>query len=356
MYKKIINWWHRRRERFYRRNRWHLALDIFLVVLILLLAGVSLRLSLYNPLVLDILNLQNLGTTSTDGILNNKLELDIQAVPEKGVVKLGDRLIVKIDYHNQGNLDIDQARLSLDFTSAAFQIKNLEVAGEKASLEQGQIVLNDIAAGAQGSLELEFDWLTVKSDFPRSLELKLVTELSSAGKKKEKELSLSQIKIASDLEIKAGIYYHSPQGDQLGIGPLPPVVGIPTKYWLIVKALNSGNDLEDLVFSARLPEGVSLSDEQSLLAGKFSYNQQSRRLIWQLDSLSAAGGDYIANFALTLIPSEEQVGKNAPLLYDLQYHADDAWTGLEISAALSDLDSSLPDDRLNRNHGEVVAQ
>jgi hypothetical protein len=356
MYKKIVHWWHRRRERFYRRNRWHLALDTSLVILVLLLAGVSLRLALYHPVVLDILNLQNSGPTSTDGILSNKLELDIQAAPEKTVVKLDDRLIIKIDYHNQGSLDIDQAIFSLDFTSAAFQIKNLKVTGERAVLEQGQIVLNDIKAGAQGSLELEFDWLTVKSDFPRNLELKLIAELTSAGKKKEKEISLPQIKIASDLEIKAGIYYHSPQGDQLGIGPLPPVVGIPTKYWLIVKALNSGNALENLVFSARLPEGVSLSDEQSLLAGKFSYNQQSRRLIWQVDNLSAAGGDYIANFALTLMPSEEQIGKNAPLLYDLQYHVDDTWTGLEISSSLSDLDSSLPDDRLNRNHGEVVAQ
>ncbi len=356
MYKKIVHWWHRRRERFYRRNRWHLALDIFLVVLVLLLAGISMRLALYHPLVLDILNLQNPGSTSTNNILNNKLELDLQAVPEKTIVELGDKLIIKIDYHNQGNLDIDKARLSLDFTSAAFQVKNLKVAGENAVLEQEEIILSNVPAGAKGSFELELDWQTVKSDFPRSLELKLTAELSSAEKRKEKEVFLPQIKIASALELKAGIYYHSPQGDQLGIGPLPPVVGIPTKYWLIVKALNSGNDLKDLVFSARLPEGVSLSDEQSLLAGKFSYNQQTRRLIWQLDSLNADGGDYIANFALTLIPTEEQVGKNVPLLYDLQYHADDTWTGLELSASLSDLDSSLPDDRLNRNNGQVVAQ
>lgn len=356
MYKKIVHWWRRRRERFYRRNRWHLALDIFLIVLVLLLAGVSMRLALYHPLVLDILNLQNPGSTSTNGILNNKINLDFQAVPEKSVVELDDKLIIKIDYHNQGDLDIDQAWLSLDFTSAAFQVKNLEVVGEKVALEQKRIVLRDIAVGAKGSLELELDWQAIKSDFPRSLELKLTAELNSAEKRKEKELFLPQIKLASALEIKAGIYYHSPQGDQLGIGPLPPVVGIPTKYWLIVKALNSGNDLKDLVFSARLPEGVSLSDEQSLLAGKFSYNQQTRRLIWQLDNLIAAGGDYIANFALTLIPTEDQLGENVPLLYDLRYHADDSWTGLEISSSLSDLDSSLPDDRLNRNHGKVVAQ
>jgi len=156
--------------------------------------------------------------------------------------------------------------------------------------------------------------------------------------------------------MRASIYYHSPQGDQLGIGPLPPIIDVPTTYWLIVKAINSGNNLRNLSFSAQLPPSVELSGEQSLLAGRYSYNQETRRLIWQVDSLEASGGDYIANFALVLTPTDSQIGKNAYLLKNLQYHADDVLTGSVISSQLSDLDTSLPDDRLNRGSGVVVKE
>ncbi|HQO11242.1 MAG TPA: hypothetical protein PK837_02450, partial [bacterium] len=54
--KFISRWWYRRQEKFYRRNRWHLVLDISLVILILLLIGISLRLALYKPGVISSLN------------------------------------------------------------------------------------------------------------------------------------------------------------------------------------------------------------------------------------------------------------------------------------------------------------
>jgi len=53
----------------------------------------------------------------------------------------------------------------------------------------------------------------------------------------------SRAKICSSLNVKSAGYYYSPQGDQLGMGPIPPMVDIPTNYWIFWSADNFGNDL-----------------------------------------------------------------------------------------------------------------
>ncbi|MDD3285433.1 MAG: hypothetical protein PHG95_02260 [Patescibacteria group bacterium] len=353
--KFISRWWHRRRERFYRQNRWHLVLDISLAVLILLLIGVSLRLALYNPAVISALNnsFHQLNGGQDGRILDIKTEIS----GEKNYIEIGDNLEWRLHYRNTGNTKIDDLNFSLDFDSAAFSWKIMEAddsANHPLSLEGGKIKLKDVAAGEEGDILFKASWQTEKKDFPRSIKGKLIAKASAGGLLTSKEISWPAINILSDLQLKATLYFHSPQGDQLGIGPVPPIVGVPTKYWLIVKALNNGNDLENFVFSAKLPVGVELDEEQSLLAGKSSYNPDSRLLVWQLDSLAPAGGDYIANFALVLTPSADQVGKDAPLLLKLQYRAQDLLTGVEISGFLPDLDSSLPDDPINHGQGKVT--
>jgi len=352
--KFISRWWYRRQEKFYRRNRWHLVLDISLVILILLLIGISLRLALYKPGVISSLNtsLHQLNGGQDGRILDIQTEI----YQEKNYIEIGNNLEWRIHYRNNGNVKIDNLDFSLDFDSAAFSLKIIKAEdslNHNLSLDGDKISLKEISIGEEGDLPLQASWRTEKKDFPRTLKGKLITKAYAGGLSSFKELSWPAINILSDLKLKASVYFHSPQGDQLGIGPVPPIIGVPTKYWLIIKALNQGNDLENLVFSAKLPRGVELGEEQSLLAGKSSYNPDSRLLVWQLDSLAATGGDYIANFVLVLTPTIDQIGQNAPLLTKLQYRAKDLLTGVEISGSLSDLDSSLPDDPINHGQGKV---
>lgn len=355
MYKKIIHWWHGRRERFYHRSRWHLVLDISLSILVVLLAGIAGRLSFYHPAVISALNLPNHQTT-TPTTTADKLDFKVEAQPVKSAAAISENIVFNINYENTGNLKIEKLALSLKFDSAAFQLLDLKADSKQAAAAKEQIVLPPLAPGESGHLALTVKWQPGQKDFPRSLQGRLQIQAENGEKQTIKEFILPEIKLISDLQVRADLYYNSPQGDQLGIGPIPPVVGLPTTYWLIIKAANSGNELHNLLVSARLPAGVELSGSQSLLAGKFSYNKDSRRLIWQINSLSAKDGSYISNFGLTLIPRKDQAGKNALLLEDLQYQADDAWTGTEISGQQEDLDSSLPADRLNRGRGLVITE
>ncbi len=354
LFKIIRRWWQRRRDRFYHRNRWHLVLDFSLVIIILLLAGVAIRLAFYHPLIIETFHLN--PPVIDNPASNNGLNWQLDVGATQSSVGLGENLTLTLHYQNNSETPINQAEIRLDLNSAAFKITSITTDNNKSLISGDKLVIKDIKPGEKGDLALVAAWRVEKEDFPRSLQGKVLVKLFNQNSQLEQELDFPAVKIASDLQMSAALYYHSPQGDQLGIGPVPPVVDVPTTYWLIVKAVNNGNDLKNAVFSAQLPIGVELSGEYSLLAGKFSYDSDARRLLWQLDSISAAGGDYIANFALVLTPSQQQLGKEVTILKNLRYHADDTWTQTELFGTLTDLDSSLPADRLNRGNGVVIAQ
>lgn len=352
MHKKVIHWWHGRRIRFYRNSRWHLVIDISLSVLVLLLVGVSFRLSLYHPKVIAALNF-------THNEVQNNPSFSILTQIDNSSVANGEDIALTINYINDGDVKLDTLIIFPDFNSAAFKVNELILLdndNDNIFIENNSLVLKNILIGQSGDLSLLVKWKAVKTDFPREIKWTLHAEADYNQQKIVRDQMLSSVKIMSNFNILANIYFHSPQGDQLGIGPLPPIVGIPTTYWLIIKANNLGNELKDLVFSANLPEGVELSGDKSLLAGKFSYDEVQRRLIWQLDSLDAKDGNYIANFALDFIPKESQVGKNAVILNNLRYSVIDTWLNTNISGSLNNLDSSLLADHLNYGLGVVEAE
>ncbi|MDP3837058.1 MAG: hypothetical protein Q8Q67_03075 [bacterium] len=354
MLKQINNWWQDRRNRFYRRRRLHLALEIFLITVILLLAGLALFLSSYHP-ALNGTFFPDGNATSSDPT-STKLVYTVSADSQSLVVSRGDSLDSTITFKNNGTSKISDVEMLIDFDSYAFELSSLQADGEGVTVRDDKILLENIKPGDTIVINSKASWRAIKNDFPRSIKSKLIVTASNNEARLVKEVSVPDYRITSDLKIEAAAYYHSPQGDQLGIGPIPPIVGVPTTYWLIVKAENNGNDLNNLALSFHLPVGVELTGDVSLLAGKYSYNAATRRLIWQLESVDASGGDYFANFAIALTPNESQIGKNILLVDQIQYHADDSWTSEVISSQLSNIDTSLPADRFNRGQGQVSAE
>ena len=359
MFKRINNWWQSRQNRFYRRHHWQLSIEIVLITLILLLTAIVLLLYTYNPVIDggDYLMHRAATSTSTSTAID-KTNLDFEAGAElvSDSISVGDKAEWRLHFKNTGDTAIEQADLSVDLTSAAFNLKDINVEGEGVAVIDNSVRLQDIQAGENREFKIIAGWKAAKTDYPRTLSADLAIVVSAGMNRSQKVISLPPAKINSVLSVAVGAYYHSPQGDQLGIGPIPPVAGTPTTYWLIFKADNAGNDLKNFVVTARLPRGVELSGNESLVAGSYSYDSESRRLIWRVGEIKAVGGDYIANFGLTLTPSSGQVGQKALLLENIQYSADDVWTGSLLSGKINNIDTSLPDDRFNNGQGKVLAE
>ncbi len=162
-------------------------------------------------------------------------------------------------------------------------------------------------------------------------------------------------KTISDLKVQTAIYYHSPQGDQLGSGPIPPIVGIPTTYWLFFKADNNGNEVGDFLMSAKLPNNVVFTGNKTLNAGTVSYQADRHLLIWKINSLAKDKSYYSAGMEISLTPTQKQVGQNCELVNTINYSANDLEAEVEINGSLKNMTSALDFDKINQGQGKVEA-
>lgn len=171
------------------------------------------------------------------------------------------------------------------------------------------------------------------------------TEISTSDKKPKKDLT--------ELSAQAAVYYHSPQGDQLGSGPIPPIAGISTNYWLFFKMENSGNEVDDFVMSAQLPKNVFFTGSKTLSAGTISYQADRHLIIWKINHLAKEKNYYSAGLEIELTPNLQQVGQNCDLATNIRFSAYDREAEQEINGSLKKMTSVLDFDKINQGQGKV---
>lgn len=362
MFKRIgrhLKW---RLEKFYRPNKWHLILDISLITIIVTLIAIVIGLYLYNPKIdLRKINLPN-------WIAPTNPQIDLNNPPLTATIKVSETAIysdsaLKIEIALKNNGDDNIKNLSLDLVSNNndFVISKIEeyLIKDRANdyplnISGTKIVISNLPAGMTASESFKIFFKTEVKN------ANLISWQANAEYYFYKQLfkntiPLSDIKVAARVQAGAAVYYNSPQGDQLGSGPLPPVVDLPTDFWVFFKAEPTG-DFNNFVMSAKLPNNVSFTDNSSLLAGNLTYNKDTRQVIWKIDNLNAAGDDYRAGFELELVPEAKQVGKNALLASDIRFQAEDIFSNLNDSGKLGSLDTSLNEDLINRGNGKVISE
>ena len=162
-------------------------------------------------------------------------------------------------------------------------------------------------------------------------------------------------KVPSNLKVQATVLYNGLQGDQLGSGPIPPIVGIPTTYWLFFKAENNGNEVGDFLMSAKLPSNVVFTGNKTLSAGTISYQEDRHLLVWSIKALAKEKAVYSAGMEISLTPTTKQVGKNCELVNNIRYSAYDTEADTESSGTLKSMTSALDFDKINQGQGKVEA-
>lgn len=350
------NWfkrrWLNRCERFYRKNRWHLVLDISLGIIIILLITTVIALYFYHPSVKNIID-QPLPERLELNLNNPPLIFDFSAAAssfnDNGDVEL------TVKFNNSGKIAINDIKvdfLTLDKNFSVNQIK-LADSGDESGIEinNRKLVLGLLNAGEGREIKIN---VRFKNNNPaiRTVKWQAQEEYLIKGQIIKESLSLPDLYLKSELKAKAVIYYNSPQGDELGSGPLPPLAGLPTNYWVFFDVESAG-EFKDLVFSAKLPAEVELTDRRSILAGDFSYNPSSRQIIWKIPELKNQDDGYRAGFEIQFMPNDKQVGGAAVLLSGAQCYARDSLTGAESHKKLDDLDTNLNFDKINKGAGII---
>lgn len=164
----------------------------------------------------------------------------------------------------------------------------------------------------------------------------------------------------TDLSGQAFARYFSVEGDQIGRGPIPPIVGETTKYWGFIHLHNQLHNLTDVNVSGRLAQGVGFTGKESVTEGSsLNYNEGTRFFQWPVGELP----DYKTNFEqrshgaafeLAITPSAEDIDQILTLVESIEVQGRDVETGQIITKRLPDITTNLIQDAYTSDEGRVT--
>lgn len=153
-------------------------------------------------------------------------------------------------------------------------------------------------------------------------------------------------KIAAELKVNAEARYTTLEGDQLGVGPIPPVVGQKTKYWIFLSVATDYHEVKNISLTATLPPEVILTGKTATISETgIQYDLSNRQINWQIKNLSidqtVPEG---AAFEVAINPTESDTGKILTLLSDIKISGVDDLTGKTINANMPDITTAIKED------------
>jgi len=356
MFKAIRKFFSHRFDRFYRQKRLRLILDISLIALMIGLVVTIFSLQFYRPGA----NFKAWFKPSQPVYDSISPPLELSYKIDKTAIKLEDSLDISLTLKNSSENEIKNLKLNLVLQTDNFLISKIEAPikaedlkaeGNSLSIKDKNIILAKLEANSEREFALKI-YFSTKNDGARTISWRVDSEYKVLEQTVKKSWSLPEIIVALKPMVIAYVYYHSPQGDQLGSGPLPPIVGLPTNFWVFLNA-EAGSSFSDLVVSARLAKNVIYTENSSLVAGNLNYSSDSQQVIWQINKIDAIGGLYRAAFEVRLTPGADQLNSVVNLLENLKWQAKDELSGLIVSGSLGNLDTSLKADLINRGSGHV---
>lgn len=349
----LKNWWKKRRTKHYLKSHWHLILDIILVVVILLLITTVFVVRYYAVFKINTTPIKHIAKEEFVSPIPGSLI--IKLVVSKTNIYSGETISLKIHLENDGKDIIKKLELTPRLLSDGFTISKLvnTNALSEVKVNGRKLILENLLPSDVIDAEI-FITLNAEPDSLRIINWRLNSAYQEAGENHTGDNALASLKLITDLKIKAEAYYNSSLGDQLGSGPIPPLVGFPTNYWIFFEVDNKGNDLSGLTVSAKLPVGVTLSNHKTLSAGEFTYNESQKRLTWLVKEASIKNERYQVGFEIQLIPGANQLNTSPLLVSNISYLATDVYTGEKLSGKLSAIDTELPLDTINRGQGTVT--
>lgn len=166
-----------------------------------------------------------------------------------------------------------------------------------------------------------------------------------------------RLKINSRIKLENEARYFDDEGLKIGSGPIPPRVGETTSYFIFLRPINTVNEIKNIKIEGMLPEKITWFSEEKTSVGSLSFDQFSRKITWQIDSLASySGGPYSfteASFKIGLTPTEDDQGKILTLFEKTILEAEDSFTGAKIYLESPALDTNLKYDDWVKGRGVV---
>ncbi|MDD4607467.1 MAG: hypothetical protein PHS07_04050 [Patescibacteria group bacterium] len=293
-----------------------------------------------------------------------KLNVKLETLNNLTNLSLGQEAEFKLTCLNQEDINLTNLKLKVDLPTRYFNLATAQ--GENLNLEDQTIVFNlaDLKIGQQGEFNFKVKtWSNV--DFKSQEEnLYIVIQPKAEYQLADENYVITamgdklNLPLNSKLTLIAQARYFTPQGDQLGIGPLPPQVGLATRYWVFLHGLNTTNQVNDVTIQGFLSQQADWTQRTSVSQGQaFTYDPQIKQFTWQIGDLKPHTGQVYpeaqAAFEVEIIPQITDVGQTLSLIDNLTMSGVDNFTGKRLSLSLGKIDTQLENDELVTGLGQV---
>jgi len=274
-------------------------------------------------------------------------DLAIKINPDQSVININDEVKYKIILKNLGTKNIDNIILDLSSTDPKHLLKPIKIKNLPfIRLTDNQIVFNrKLSPNEEQEIELTAKFSRQEIKANDEINLKVAAQYKIEGTTLKAYYFSGSTKIKTVYQFKAESRYFSAYGDQLGVGPIPPIAGVPTKYWIFWQFINHGNELTSLQVSAELPEGVIWSDESSVNKGNLSFDQEKNVFVWRVNVADSVEENCRLALALTIIPDANNVAKDILLIKNIKYNFFDSFTQENINDSAGSLTNNLSGDK-----------
>ncbi len=226
-------------------------------------------------------------------------------------------------------------------------------------------VLKNVAANATDSLTFSFspiklqDAAILRTDEDTTIQL---TPFSTFSLAESAPITLSDAPILFDVttQISSNIFarYYSPEGDQLGRGPLPPRVNQETKYFVFLNGAGVLHPLSNGLVTAKLGESARWTGFNPQGGEQLSYNTANRVLTWNAGDFNTLGSSNTSQegvlFELGITPQAKDIGKVGVLLTDIQIKGRDVVTSEFVTVQIPSLTTNLVRDKKAYSKGNLI--
>ncbi len=348
MIRRIIKKWQSRYEKLYANKTWHLILDIGAIFLIIILVILwwFIRGSQWE---INQKIIENLKPIKHQSVIYQVLPMSWSTEVERPVIDGAEtELIMQIKYTSQA-----KHKIIFNYncqTEAGEKVVFSSSDNQNFSIKDG-LLSGQIEPQASSTTKVKLVWQKKN----QARENKMLCQLTATiGQQIWREPAQEFIlKQSGSVKASAAAYYYTAEGDQVGIGPLPPMVGLPTSYLITWTIENNGGDLSDLQFAAILGDEATWQGEAGLTGGNLTYDSEKRKVNWRIADWSDEASRKQASFYISVNPQKEAVGKVLQLTRIGEWKADDAWAEKVWQGSLAELTTNLDYDSRSKGQGTV---
>lgn len=292
-----------------KRRSWkhHLG-DILLIALVLTFAAVQI----------------NAMRSKISPIPAADVEVAMTASPS--AVRVGEEAALTISYLNGSKQALSDPRLTLHLPDS---LRVRTATGGRWEAETSTLFLDDIPAVRSGESSILLDTLSIdEATIEAVLEYR-----DSRGRIYSRKVNARVSLRGPGLSLESFARYYSPEGDQIGRGPLPPKAGEATKYKVFFVMGKILSDFENVIAEGRLQEGVRWTGFTPGDGTALRFDPVSRIVTWRVGDAHAyfePGYDEDIKgvvFEIAFTPNASMVGKEMPLINDISIHGMETKTG-----------------------------